>query len=108
GGVYRAARGNNRRVRLRRRLLLVLVLLAMIPPAATARPAATHVTLGVLGDPQHFFNITGQDSQSRHLIVAWNQGAGFGSPFADLFATMGKVPLLSLNPGSQISPLQIA
>ena len=70
------------------------------------------VLLGVLGDPGRFQQQTGQVSAARLRIVGWGQGATFGMPFGELFATMGPVPLLGLSTGLQhggeITPRQIA
>ncbi|HEX6699537.1 MAG TPA: hypothetical protein VF101_02295 [Gaiellaceae bacterium] len=62
-----------------------------VPQAAVARPL-----LGVTGNPDRFQQLTGQRSTVVQKIVGWGQGDSWGSPFADLFATMGEVPLLSI------------
>ena len=68
--------------------------------------------LGVLGDPGRFQQQTGQVSATRLRIVGWGQGATYGSPFAELLATMGQQPMLGLSTGLQhggeITPKQIA
>ncbi len=84
------------------------------PPPVPPPPARGRgVLLGVLGDPARFASLTGQRSRIRLLIVGWGQGAGYGSSFAGLFATMAELPMLGLNtenPGGTevISPGQIA
>jgi hypothetical protein len=76
--------------------------------APSAQRAAAAVVLGVLGNAERFQSLTGQRSTTGHLIVGWGQGAGFGSPFGSLFATMGQLPMLGINTGSTITPGQIA
>ena len=66
------------------------------------------IALGVLGDPNRFFALTGQRSLTRHLIAGWGQGLSTGSSFGQLFAMMGALPLFGINPGASISPGQIA
>lgn len=84
----------------------VLCALVLVP-AAGAQPL-----LGIKGNSDRFASLTGQQSTVGHVIVGWGQGAGWGSPFARLFATMGDVPMLGLNTrtGSTeaITPAQIA
>jgi hypothetical protein len=65
--------------------------LLAFPHAAPAK-----LLLGVRGSPARFEQQTGQRSTVVHKIVAWGQGASWGSSFADLLASMGDVPLLSL------------
>jgi len=72
-----------------------------------AHPASVLLSLGVLGNSQRFQSLTGQRSTTGHLIVGWGQGAGFGSDFSSLFATMGQLPMLGINTGSAISPGEI-
>jgi hypothetical protein len=72
--------------------------------AALAAPAKhAPVTLGVLGDPARFEQLTGQHSTTRLLIGAW------GQPYLpQLLQTMGEAPMLGINSGSSPSPAQIA
>ena len=77
-------------------------------PAAHTQLRAGGLTLGVFGNASRFQAQTGQRSTMGHLIVGWGQGAGFGSSFADLFATMGDLPMLGINPGAAITPAAIA
>jgi hypothetical protein len=95
--------------------LALLPLAGGATPAARANVAATPaprqaggLRLGVLGNANRFQAQTGQRSTTGHLIVAWGQGAGFGSSFARLFATMGEAPMLGINPGAAITPAAIA
>ena len=74
-----------------RRLPLVVLLALVLAPSAAARPL-----LGVLGNPARFQRQTGQRSAVVEKIVGWNQGLTWGSPFGQLFATMGDVPLLGM------------
>ena len=66
------------------------------------------IALGVLGNPDRFFVLTGQRSLTRHLIAGWGQGHSVGGSFAQLFSSMGALPLLGINPKSAITPAAIA
>jgi hypothetical protein len=60
-----------------------------------------------------FADQTGQRTTVRHVIVGWGQGVGWGSPFINLFQTLGKVPLLGLgardrNGREAITPRRLA
>jgi hypothetical protein len=97
-------------------LALFVVLLAASSAAAALRseaaPAKRKVVLGVFGDPARFQQLTGQRSTTRGLIVGWAQGYTWGSPFRDLFPTMGEAPMIGLdttrNGVEAITPLAIA
>src|SRR5205085_6683103 len=65
-------------------------LAAPAPAGLAARPL-----LGVTGSPTRFERLTGQHSTVVQKVIGWGQGDTWGSSFADLFATMGDVPLLS-------------
>ncbi len=90
----------------------------MLAGAFASKAASTSgrapIELGVIGDASRFDGQTGQHSTTRLVYVAWTQGATFGSPFADLFATMLDKPMLSLTTnraggsGEQLTPLQVA
>jgi hypothetical protein len=71
--------------------LVAAVLLVAAPSAFAQRPL-----LGVTGSPTRFERLTGQHSIVVQKVIGWGQGDTWGSSFADLFATMGDVPLLSL------------
>jgi len=91
-----------------RRLLALLAVALVVAPAAAAAPL-----LGIKGQMQRFQVLTGQDSTVGHAIVGWDQGNGWGSPFADLFAMLGEVPMIGLSTGGRdgkeaITPRQIA
>ena len=91
-----------------RRPLTVLVAFLVLAPAAAASPF-----LGIKGSMPRFQAQTGQRSTVGHVIVGWDQGAGWGSPFTDLFATLGEVPMIGLstrgkNGKEAITPHQIA
>ncbi len=77
----------------------------------TARTPGTTL-LGVKGSIPYFDRLTGQHSTTRLVIVGWDQGAGWGSPFSRLFETLGEVPMLGLATGRNgkeaITPRQIA
>jgi hypothetical protein len=92
--------------------VLTALVLAGAAVAGTSAGAPRPVLLGVLGDPGRFQQQTGQVSATRLRIVGWGQGATYGSPFAELLATMGAQPMLGLSTGLQhggeITPKQIA
>ena len=77
-----------------------------------APPAAAKTLLGIKGDAARFQSLTGQRSSVGHVIVGWNQGATWGSPFTKLFAQLGDVPMLGMSTrqGSReaIKPQEIA
>ena len=66
--------------------------LALAVPAAAARCRL----LGIKGDVGRFQTLTGQDSQVRHVIVAWGQGQTWGSRFTALFQQLGGIPMIGL------------
>src|SRR5438045_48143 len=72
-------------------VLAAAVVLLAAPGALAARPL-----LGVTGSPTRFERLTGQHSTVVQKVIGWGQGDTWGSAFADLFAAMGDVPLLSL------------
>jgi hypothetical protein len=77
-----------------RRLLLValLLLLAAVPSGGAA---GRQVVLGVLGNADHFDAVTGQQTQSRHVIMGFGQNTG---PRLDrMLAGMGEMPLLGFS-----------
>jgi hypothetical protein len=91
-----------------RRFLAVIAVFLVVAPAAAASPL-----LGIHGAMPRFLQLTGQDSTVGHVIVGWDQGAGWGSQFSALFQTLGKVPLIGLgtrgkNGKEAITPRQIA
>jgi hypothetical protein len=92
-----------------RRLALSALLALVVAPAASAQPL-----LGVLGNPGRFQGLTGQRSAVVEKVIGWNQGYTWGSPFGQLFATMGDVPLLGVTMDAKgsnaeaITPLAIA
>jgi hypothetical protein len=73
-----------------------LLAVAVAAPAAGAAPSRTDPLLGVKGDAARFQTLTGQDSQVRHVIVGWDQGMTWGSPFLDLMRQLGGVPMIGL------------
>ena len=86
----------------------VAALALAVPAAAAAMPV-----LGIKGDPGRFQTLTGQDSQVRHVIVGWGQGAGWGSQFTALFQQLGGTPMVGLGTRGKdgkeaITPQQIA
>jgi hypothetical protein len=89
------------------RLAVALAALVLAAPAAAAPPL-----LGIKGDAARFQQLTGQDSQVRHVIVGWGQGDSWGSKFSALFSTLGPVPMIGLSMerggSEQIDSRQIA
>ncbi len=86
----------------------VAALAFAVPAAAAAMPV-----LGIKGDPGRFQTLTGQNSQVRHVIVGWGQGAGWGSSFTALFQQLGGTPMIGLGTRGKdgkeaITPQQIA
>jgi PKD repeat protein len=55
--------------------------------------------LGVTGNVARFKNATGQTSQVVQAFLGWNQGVGYGAPFASLLPTLAPVPMLELGTG---------
>src|SRR5919199_2656986 len=86
-----------------RRGLAALVVVLALAPAAAARPL-----LGVHGGLDRFEALTGQRSAGTNVFVHWGQGQTWGSSFARLFASMGDVPILSVNPKADLTPLELA
>jgi hypothetical protein len=80
----------------------------LLTASASSARAGGKVALAVLGPPDRFEAQTGQHSLSRQLIVGWGQGYSRGGSFRQLFASMGALPLLGINPGGAISPGAIA
>ncbi len=91
-----------------RRSLAIAAVFLVVAPAAAASPM-----LGIKGSISRFAQLTGQQSTVGHVIVGWDQGAGWGSPFGDLFATLGQVPMIGLSTRGKdgkeaIAPRQLA
>ena len=91
-----------------RRVLAAAAVFLVVAPAAAASPI-----LGIKGSMPRFQAQTGQVSTVGHVIVGWDQGAGWGSKFAELFRTLGEVPMIGLstrgsNGKEAITPRQIA
>ncbi len=102
------ANPRDRRYNVRVKRFAVAVLCALVVvPAAGARPL-----LGILGNAERFASLTGQQSTVGHVIIGWGQGAGWGSPFANIFSTLGEIPMIGLNTDTggreAITPAQIA
>ena len=91
-----------------RPLLAVATAFLVLVPAAAASPM-----LGIKGSIPRFAELTGQQSTVDHVIVGWDQGAGWGSKFTELFKTLGPTPMIGLstrgrNGKEAITPRQIA
>jgi len=93
-----------------RRLLVVALISLIAVPAAHAAPPL----LGIKGQMARFQELTLQNSRVGHAIVGWSQGVSWGSPFLDLFQTLGEIPMIGLATGGKpgqsevITPQQIA
>jgi hypothetical protein len=99
------------------RVSLLALALALAVGTSSARGGSDAVNrplLGIAGQPDRFRTQTGQDSQLRQILLGWGQGSTWGSPFADLFATLKPVPMIHLGTdagrarGEAITPGQIA
>jgi hypothetical protein len=87
-------------------------LVAVVAALAVTAPAQGAVGLGILGNPDRFASLTGQQSQVRHVIVGWGQGLTWGSSFRSLLAGMGPTPMLGFGTAAggseRITPRGIA
>lgn len=97
------------------RVRISALVAALLCGLVFASGAAARPLLGVLGNPARFEQQTGQHSTVVEKIVGWGQGDTWGGSFADLFGTMGDVPLLGLTMGPKppsrgeaIDPLRVA
>src|ERR1051325_499840 len=88
--------------RQQRRARIVIAVIATLAAAfavtASAETGRNAVLLGVFGSTDRFDRQTSQRSRFRLIIMRWGQGS---SPqyFANVFATMGEVPMLGLSTG---------
>src|SRR3954468_21814905 len=81
----------------RRIALLGLALLLLGGSANGAVSGAQpHPILGVTGNALRFTTQTGQQSEIVQVFVGWEQGTSWGSPFAALFGTLGRIPMIHL------------
>ena len=84
--------------------------------AGTAHTAANpQLLLGVTNNTARFQTQTGQVSSVDQAFVGWGQGQTYGAPFAQLFDSLGPIPMLHLgtgggprNPHEVITPQAIA
>jgi hypothetical protein len=77
-----------------RRIALILLLVAMAA-VQSGGAAGRQVLLGVLGNPDHFDSVTGQDTRVRHVIMGFGQNTG---PRLDrMLQGMGEIPLLGFS-----------
>ena len=81
-------RGIGYNVRVIRIAAAALCVLALVPAASASREAALKPLLGIKGNADRFQSLTGQHSTVGYVIVGWEQGATWGSPFVKLFGTM--------------------
>jgi PKD repeat protein len=66
-------------------------------PGRTTAPSTR--LLGITGNVARFKDQTGQKSQVVQAFLGWNQGAGYGAPFASLLPTLAPIPMLHLGTG---------
>jgi hypothetical protein len=73
------------------------------------------ILLGIRGDAARFKMQTGQESAVMHIFLGWDQGRVWGSPLAELLASLAPIPMIHLGtsqkpPGLReaISPQAIA
>jgi hypothetical protein len=77
-----------------RRASAVVVLALCL--ASTAGAAGPKILLGIIGNVEHFRQLTGQSSAVHQAFLGWGQGQSYGSPFKDLLTMFGPVPMFHL------------
>lgn len=65
---------------------------------------ARRTQLGVLGDPQRFAGLTGQQSTVRHSFIGWHQP----NTLPKLLDRLKPLPMLAIKTGGVVTPLGIA
>jgi len=83
------------------RRLAAFVAVAALVPAAQAATLRSPVQLGIFGSIDRFQSLTGQQSQVGHVIVGWGQ-----STFAQIWPTLGPVPMLGFDNGQGTMTMQ--
>src|SRR3954452_12297425 len=66
---------------------------------ASRTDANPQLLLGVTGNTERFKAQTGQDSVVDQAFLGWGQGLTYGAPFAQLFPTLGPIPMVHLGTG---------
>jgi len=80
-----------------RRLLLIALVCAVVPGTGAAKPGAVNrPLLGVSGNAARFQAQTAQRSSVQSVFLGWGQGQTWGSPFAQLLATLGPIPMVHI------------
>jgi hypothetical protein len=85
-----------------RRLLLLAALVLVVPSTGAAavdaeRAATNRPLLGTSWNLPRFQAQTAQRSQIHSMFLGWNQGLTWGSPFAQLFATLAApIPMIHI------------
>ena len=85
-----------------RRALVFALAMAVLAPAASARPY-----LGVLGQKSRIQALTGQRSTVGHIIIGWNQGYRWGKPLAALIPQYGPMPMVGIGTSSYPSKREV-
>jgi hypothetical protein len=71
---------------------------------APARSEVARTQLGVLGDPQRFKSLTGQDSRIRQSFIGWHQP----NSLRKLVDQLKPMPMIAMKTGGVVTPLGIA
>lgn len=85
-------------------MLACACLLAGGASGAVGADEARKTQLGVLGDPQRFAGLTGQQSTIRHSFIGWHQT----STLPKLLDRLKPLPMLAIKTGGVVTPLGIA
>jgi hypothetical protein len=88
------------------RVLVACLLTALLMPAA----ASARVSLGVYGNTDRFDQLTGQQTDSGEVYLAWDQGRTWGSPYSYFLDRLGDRPHITLKTSKNggITPQGIA
>jgi hypothetical protein len=71
---------------------------------APTEPSVSRTQLGVLGDPNRFKRLTGQDSRIRHSFIGWHQPR----TLRKLLDQLKPLPMVAIKTGGIVTPLGIA
>jgi hypothetical protein len=88
------------------RALVACLLAALVLPAA----ASARVSLGAYGNTDRFDRLTGQQTESGEVYLAWDQGRTWGSPYSYFLDRLGDRPQITLKTSKNggITPQGIA
>lgn len=84
--------------------LVCSCLLAGGASGAVEADEARRTQLGVLGDPQRFAGLTGQQSTVRHSFIGWHQP----NTLPKLLDRLKPLPMVAIKTGGVVTPLGIA